>query len=83
MPNPERTDRPGLRLVLSSAVLAISAPAAVIFALRDLPQALVLALALLAALALIDVAGIYSAAASTSSRPPVRREQGDEAGSTR
>jgi hypothetical protein len=61
MRSPENTDSQKLRLVLSSAALAISAAAAVIFALLDLPQVLVLGLALLAALAPIDVAGIVGA----------------------
>jgi hypothetical protein len=58
MPSPEKPDSQKLRLVLSSAALAVSAAAAVSFALLDLPQVVVLGLALLAALALIDVAGI-------------------------
>lgn len=58
---PERTDPWKLQLVLSSAALAISAPGAVIFALLNLPQFVVVALSLLAALALINVLGVVTA----------------------
>ena len=50
-----------LRLVLSSAAMLVAAVGAIVLALLGLPQLLVAALALLAAVALIDVAGILSA----------------------
>lgn len=61
MPTPESTGSLRLRLVLSSAALAVSATGAVMLALLSLPQILVLGLALLAAVALTDVAAILSA----------------------
>jgi hypothetical protein len=57
MPNSPEHPAATLRLVLSSAALIASAGGAVILALLELPQLLTLALALIAALALIDLAG--------------------------
>jgi hypothetical protein len=80
----ESTGPLGLRLVLSSAAMAVATVGAVVFALLGLPQILVVGLSLVAAAALIDVAGILSARhelglhrpVATDHRNPVVRRPG-------
>jgi hypothetical protein len=63
-----------LRLVLASAAMTVAAVGATVLALLDLPQVLVVGLALFAALALIDVAGTLS---TRPAEGPVRPPNGE------
>jgi hypothetical protein len=54
---PQSTATPNLRVLLSAAAFLVCAVSAVVLALAGVPNLLVVGLALLAAFALIDVAG--------------------------
>ena len=81
MLTPESTGPLTLRLVLSSAALAVSVAGAVILALLGLPQILVLGLALVTAVALTDVAAIVSAGRGPRFRPSSTRDGDPNLGS--
>jgi membrane protein YdbS with pleckstrin-like domain len=57
---PQPTETLNLRVLLSSAAFLVCAVSAVLLALADGPQVLVVGLSLLAALAMIDVAGVVT-----------------------